>query len=64
MKRIKQILMLKNAVNKMKNAIESFNKLNQAKERICKLEDSSADTIQSERKEFRIKKCKENLHKL
>lgn len=51
--------MLKNATNKMKNAIESFNKLNQAKERICKLEDSSADTIQSERKEFRIKKCKE-----
>lgn len=43
--------MLKNATNKMKNAIESFNKLNQAKkERICKLEDSSADTIQSERR--------------
>lgn len=57
--------MLKNAINKMKNAIDSFNnKLNQAKERICKLEDSSVDTIQSERKEFRIKKSKENLHKL
>ena len=25
MKRIKQILMLKNAINKMKNAIDSFN---------------------------------------
>ena len=57
--------MLKNAINKMKKAIESFNnKLNQAKERICKLEDSSVATIQSERKEFRIKTSKENLHKL
>ena len=52
--------MLKNAINKMKNAIKSFNnKLNQAKERICKLEDRSVDTIQSEKKEFRIKKSKE-----
>ena len=40
--------MLKNAVNKMKNAIESFNiALNHAEQRSCELEDKSLDNLQS-----------------
>lgn len=42
---------MKEAVNEMKNAIESFSRrLSQTEERICKLEDILYENIQSEGK--------------
>lgn len=53
-----EILELKNTMNEMKNAVESFySGMAQAKERICALEDRTFEIIQSEQgKEYRRKK--------
>lgn len=62
-KNLKEILELRNSMNKMKNAIESMNsRIDQAKERISELGDRNFEIIQSEEnKEKIMKESKESL---
>lgn len=62
-KNLKEILELRNSMNKMKNAIESMNsRIAQAKERISELGARNFEIIQSEEnKEKIMKESKESL---
>lgn len=62
-KNLKEILELRNSMNKMENVIESMNsRIDQAKERISELGDRNFEIIQSEEnKEKIMKESKESL---
>ena len=63
-KKIKSIKIkqLKNTVNEMKKAIESFsNMFKQAEERICELKDRYLEIIHRRQKKLKLKRNKESL---